>query len=415
MRILYLNSEPMDESTACLELTELAREATSRGNTVFVAAPAEEGAATSWASQIALGDLQDAPTLRGAAARRPSFAGLSEQALDDYLEALEIGLDGARKRARPEIVHVDHLWLAAAMARSIFHDVPVVASCHQEELQQASQAPDLLRRVIAPVRELDRVLVSIPELARQAGQIFGLRSDRLTVIGQGIDTSLFRPPDTSITAAFERAVKRHALAIPARHELRIAMLSSPDAPGTSAVLSAFGQVTARREGVAALVICDGQEEALEQCRHRAAQIPGLQLVGATSRGLVADVLRGCHVAVVLGSGVAVNALEALACGCRVVMPDLPSLRDWPKPGWRDPEALVRLAGLATASAVGRDEDAAVEGRLVSQLVDSLEEQLDLARQRRIDRAAVRVVSRCGWSSVFGPVERVYATLVGERG
>ncbi|MBW2732798.1 MAG: glycosyltransferase [Deltaproteobacteria bacterium] len=367
--------------------------------------------------EIPIAGLEAGPQLSGAASGS-SFSALSEEGLDSYLEVLDIGLGTAEERVRPEVVHVDHLWLGAAMARSIFPEVPVVASCHAEELQVARENPELLRRVITPVRELDRVLVATPELARQAGRVFGVRSDRLVVMGQGIDTGLFRPSDVSATTAFKRAVTRHALSVAVRPELRLALVAAPEASGKRAVYAAFGEVMSRREGVAGIAICRGGDEQRATCQQRVAQVPGLQLISGRSRAVVADVLRGCHVAVVLGPQAHILALEALACGCRVVMPDLPGLEDWPKPGLVDVDALTRVSGLSLASrsaSAAEDEGLGGEERLVAHVTRSLEEQLDRARQHGIDRTAVRVVSRSGWGSVFTGVERVYATLVGKRG
>lgn len=417
MRILYVSPQPLTRPSATERyFGALLREA-ARGQQVALLQAVTAGeAAVSRPLQLAVeahttlefGNAPvdfPVPTMQSPPEAADSFDALGERQLDAYLELLEGGLLRAVQHVRPDVIHVNYLWLAAAMARSVFPTTPVVASCHAIDFVLARRCAPLLRRVIPPARELQRVLVATTDDARAAGALYGIRSDRLVVAGRGVDTAAFRPPETTTGAAFQRAVERHQLDLPVHTALRIVYVGPATGTFIDALLGAANELCGRADG--AQLICaleTSDAEAVAAVRARVASDSAVHVLALSSRPALAALLRGSHV-LALGTRddeLLELSLEALACGCRVVVADEAAPAGWPPEGLAGPEEFTRVALGGALEAVDRR----------TALTAALRAHLERARLGRPDAMAVRVASRWSWESVFRAIEQIYGACRG---
>ena len=424
MRILYVAPQPSLDHADRQPVRAWVREALARGHSARVLAFAPEEGLRERPARLDPSALMVEcvdPARHGfalpvtSAQPYPSctFAQLSSKQLESYLELLGDAMDAARIRFRPDVVHVDGLWFAAAMARSLFHQTPVVATCHSEDLAAARAWPELTRRVVPPARGLERVFCATADQARQAGVIYGIRSDRLHLLGYGVDSALFFPAELATSGEFSRLVLRHDLKLPTKTALRVVHAGPLKTPGVEALAEVMAGLS---EYEAELLLVATVDEWDEEVAGRLAGKRHVHVVNAPGRDFVGEMLRGCHAAVVLGESqrVAVSALESLACGCRVLMPDFPALRDWPPKGAVDAGAIERVAALGELLAPQKHctGNRPTYGRLLDELGQGLRALLERGRDGRLNHTAVRITSRLSWGAHFRGMERLYATLSG---
>ena len=282
------------------------------------------------------------------------------------------------------------------MARSICPTIPIVASCHPSDFVVAERCPRLLRRVVPPVREVDHVLTACGADARRAGALYGIRSDRLGIIGAGVDALAFRPPEAAASVAFAAAVEAHALALPVRPALRVVLVARGDEELPPEPLSCLAAHCAPGGGVLGVVLSGaavpGGDEDGELYRVRAS--------GATLR---ADLFRGSHLVVPWGDVTFLRqtALEALACGCRVMLPEAPEFAAWPDEELAAEEGIRRYPGEGDGLARALAEELGKARRPLSGRDDG---------QR--DAIALRVASRASWEAVFRAHGEVYRDVLG---
>ena len=146
-------------------------------------------------------------------------------------------------------------------------------------------------------------------------------------------------------------------------------------------------------------------------RRQAATRDNVVFLGALSQEELAAVLQNADVFVLPSffEGLPLVVIESLACGCRVVMTDLPGVDAWKLPAGLCAEGFVKRVQLPRL--VGPDTPAPADlPAFVAQLAEALSRQL--ARSLECGRAAEPDCRLKGlsWSGVFEKVQAGYREL-----
>jgi phosphatidylinositol alpha-1,6-mannosyltransferase len=262
--------------------------------------------------------------------------------------------------------------------------VPVAITLHGLDVVHASPAYRLWRSVF--LRGFD-AYVCISEATRAAAMKVGLPSERLHVIGIGIEPPApVDPParDEDCLLFVGRLVRRKGLAWFVREVLP--------------------ELAANRPALRLVIVGDGPERAAIEADARTAGIEGRLVWAPRDDEEKARWLARATLCVVPNirmpndmEGFGIVALEAAAAGCPVLASDIEGLRD----------ALV--GGRAGTLLPPQDAMAWVR---------SIGEQLDdrAGRTQRAEAARAYVVRHCGWDGVVAAYERLLAaTSARERG
>jgi glycosyltransferase involved in cell wall biosynthesis len=212
---------------------------------------------------------------------------------------------------RPRHADVFHApWMAGAMLHS---PCPMVVTLH--DLAALKRRSEHLRTSVRPrlrqlaVQRAMRVIVPTQALARDAFACFGLEPDRVVVIPEAPDPTMYpRTPE-------QIAGVRSRFALPERYLLWVGGLEHPDPSKHVAELAATPRSLP-------LVL-------VGPTRPWAHELPNVTLTGHVSDEQLAAIYSGAH-ALVLPSddeGFGLPAVEALACGTPVVACEVPALRE----------------------------------------------------------------------------------------
>ncbi len=325
---------------------------------------------------------------------------LSCTRLDAYEAAFGRELRRLADEFRPDVIHANHLWVLTALARRLFPDLPVIASCHGSDLRQMRRVEATARRVRDACAGLDAALALSRAQASEIRELFELPAARVPVIGAGYDTTLFRREK-----------------------------NTPRRPGPCRILYA-GKLSAAKgvpwllqacrllldEGTEFRIDLCGAGAEQERCR-RAAEPLGDR---ATWRGNVpqaelAELMREADVFVLPSffEGVPLVLLEALACGCRITTTALPGVEEVFGAAPKDLVRRVPLPRLVDVDTpVTEDEEPfsrALAGALQAQCRAALRPPNPESERRRDE-----LLAAYGWDAVFERIESVYRAVVGCR-
>lgn len=189
-------------------------------------------------------------------------------------------------------------------------DVPVVVKLHGSDMNVVAKLPGPRRRLEGTLPHATRVAAVSASLA-QAARELGVEAERIDVVRNGVEASLFHPRD--------RRAARDALGLEQRARIAAYVGRLERQKGVLDLLSAFSDVAAARPRARLLLVGDGVDA--EACRRRAADSAGrIQCLGAQPLARVAEIMAAADV-VTLPShneGMPNVVLEALASGRRVV-------------------------------------------------------------------------------------------------
>ena len=311
---------------------------------------------------------------------------MSERHFTLYRQAFQGALRAAVESFQPDIVHCHHLWHLTALARESVDDLPVVASCHGTGLRQKQQLAHQWRWIESSLTKLDHIFCLTPDQLSEVSRFH----ERCSVVGAGFDPTLFHPhgrsPESSSTVLYAGKLSF--------------------SKGCRELLRAVEEEPARLS-----LAGSGSGTEAEEIR-ALAQTVGATLLGRLDQPALAEQMRQAEVFVLPSyyEGLPLVVAEALSCGCKVVVTDLPGLR-----GWFPEEVVVsdwvQLVELPPLQSVDQPRESALPD-FVQRLKEALGRSLSSSRER--PRSLHSFLNQHTWAGVAGRILRVYERLVAKR-
>lgn len=335
------------------------------------------------------------------------FSTFSQEMLSRYLKSFQRTLQLAVEGFTPDIIHTHHLWLVTALVRRMFPEIPVVTTCHGTEFRQLGRAPHLIPYVLPDCSRVHAAMALHPYQFAQIRDIYGVPAHRIHVVGAGYREDIFcragdeaRDDTLPITLQVAYAGK---ISRPKGVPWLIEALSHVVIPDGCRLAAKFAGST-------------GDADAVDMsCAvHR----PDCQMefVGALSQEALADVLRASQVFVLPSffEGLPLVVLEALACGCRVVVTDLPGLDTWLPPDLEENGFVERVP---MPRLIRTDEPVTADlPEFVKNLSAAISRQLERSHRRASEgnSCVASCVQALGWRSIFEKIEHVYRDAIQQR-
>ncbi len=248
--------------------------------------------------------------------------------LAQFEQAFGRTIDNAIEAFCPDVIVCHHLYLVTTLVVEHAHGrCPVVAICHSTDLRQlgkhalcvgaGKEGEALELRIRKGIRSLDAVLALHDEQARAICQAFDLAPERISVIGTGYDARLFSRNDAVLREPGSLVyVGKISRAKGVESLMRsLALLGPSEGPSLVRLVGGRGVDDEEYNAIAALASSAPQP---------------VEFAGRVEDGELVESYRRAQVFVLPSfyEGLPLVAIEALACGCRVVMTDLPGVRPW---------------------------------------------------------------------------------------
>lgn len=242
----------------------------------------------------------------------PRMAGRFERA---FASAVDRAVEGFR----PDLIVCHHLYLVCAIVRERAGSVPVAGVCHSTDLRQLASHGLERERIRDAVRRLDAIFALHNVQAAQIEDAFGVDRSRIRLCGTGYDRSVFNQGGA--------AIARRAGSF-----VYVGKISRRK--GVESLVRAFGSVEPASAGAPpSLTLIGGCDPASTEYADieraaRACRWP-VAFAGRLAPAGVARAYRSSEAFVLpsFSEGLPLVGIEALACGCKVLMSDLPGVRE----------------------------------------------------------------------------------------
>ena len=250
-----------------------------------------------------------------------------------FMHAFARRIEQARIEFRPDVIVCHHLYLVTAVASVCAEDEPVFAVCHSTDLRQM-RAHDLQRFfILNNIRDLAGIFALHEAQAAEIVKMYGCEPGLVQVLGTGYDAAVFHC-DGRRAANDADAEAADDSQPDAQDDRELSVLYAGKIwtkKGVLSLLEAFDLLECG--GSARLLLAGGAGEAAEYERiaNRAARCTRpVELLGRLTPEALAERYRAADVFVLPSfyEGLPLVVVEALACGCRVVVTDLPGIRPW---------------------------------------------------------------------------------------
>ena len=250
------------------------------------------------------------------------YCEMSPEMVEQFRSSFMSVIERVVEELQPDLILCHHLYLLTALVREHFPGRKVYGFCHNTDLRQM-QKTDLEREFIRrEIGKLDHIFV--PQRAQEEGvlTLYPVDKEKITPVGMGYNNQIFHLAEescdkegvTSLVFAGKIAEKKGVMSL-----LRaMALLGDEKELDMNRVQLLLAGST-------------GNEEEYQMIEGLAGRCPcKVKFLGRLSQSELARVYQKSDIFVLPSffEGIPLTVIEALACGDRVVMTDLPGIKEW---------------------------------------------------------------------------------------
>ena len=242
-----------------------------------------------------------------------AYKDLRDEKLILWKDAFRGKLEEVKKDFQPDIIISHHLYLLTSMVREIFPTTKVMGVCHATDLRQLMSHGLEREYIVNQISKLDKILALHENQKRTIEDTFSIDNGRTEVMGLGYDRKLFNFHEEK------------------RERLEIWYVGKvAHAKGVEELLDAYEKLDIKRNDVVLKIAggISGEEGSYLEKKARSLS-KDVEVLGRTEQKKLAAQMKKGHILVLPSyyEGFPMVVVEALACGMKVVVNDLPGLQE----------------------------------------------------------------------------------------
>lgn len=275
--------------------------------------------------------------------------------VEQFKRTFELAIREACEEKFPDVVLCHHLYLVSAVAARALREIAeargcarpsVRGICHSTDLRQMGKHSLERKFIVEGVRALECIFALHEPQKREIMETYGVPEERVRVVGSGYNDDIFNREGRALRVACEPAGAEE----PSRLAGKIACIEGATVcPKREPSRVVYVGKIWRKKGVESLIHCaelletppsdilfnlvggHNDEREFAELREQADASPyRFAFPGKVNQNQLAGIYRDSDVFVLPSffEGLPLVVIEALACGCKAVVTDLPGIRPW---------------------------------------------------------------------------------------
>ncbi|MFV0362865.1 MAG: glycosyltransferase family 4 protein [Suipraeoptans sp.] len=292
------------------------------------------------------------------------YSDMTQKMIQEFRYAFSIVLKKAINEFNPDIIICHHLYLLTAMVREAYPDIKVYGICHNTDIRQIIKT-DLEREYIkSQTRKLDAIFAASEAQSKLLVEYYALDKNSIKLLGTGYNSNLFCPIEIEKNPKIFTIIFAGKISEKKGVKSLIRSLNYLPYTGDKLILNLVGG--------------SGNKDEYNEIKQMAKQSKyQVNFIGQLSQEELVKYYCSSDVFVLpsFNEAIPLVVIEALACGTKVVVSDLPGVRDWISE--YIPKAhidYVTLPKLSNADQADTAELDCFERRLAKAIQKSLEEK-----------------------------------------
>ncbi len=373
MRILSITAQKPNSTGSGVFLTELVKELAAKGHEQAVVAGVYKEDKTEVPENTKVYPVifksEELPfPIAGMSDEMPyestRYCDMTEEMAGQFANAFLTKIRQAVKEFQPDLILSHHLYLLTALVRENFSELPVYGFCHNTDLRQLQKNVLKQEYIKAQIAKLNRIFALHEEQKTQICQMFHVTAEQVEVSGMGYNSHIFRD--------------LHIRKFPGKTKIVFAGKIS-EKKGVESLIRSLAYLPYEADKLEVYLAggAGNETEYARICRLAEKAPYPVHFLGKLEQMELAKVYNTCDIFALpsFSEGLPLTVIEALACGDRVVMSDLPGIREWLDT--YAPGADIRYVELPRMNRVDeavREELPAYEKRIAESLQESVEEK-----------------------------------------
>lgn len=254
------------------------------------------------------------------------YGQMTEEMTGQFQEAFRRAIREAAETFRPDLVVCHHLYLVTSIAREELAGCKVYGFCHNTDLRQMKKIPLKREYIRSQIPKLDGIFALHEEQKKEIAEIYPVEEEKIQVAGTGYNSEVFcRDEELSL----KREERRKSGGGPVRliYAGKIA-----EKKGVASLIKSFAYLSWKPDEMEAYLAGGaGNREEYQWIKgladesrypvHFLGKLPQKALAGEYNKSDI-------FVLPSFSEGLPLTIMEAMACGCKVIVTDLPGIQPW---------------------------------------------------------------------------------------
>jgi len=241
------------------------------------------------------------------------YCDMTDTMLKYWKKAFLKQLEKAMDEFAPDIILTHHLWLLSVFTKEKFPKIPMIVITHGTGLRQMENSQNLADHIREGCKKIDLVLSLSKEQKKQIEKKYQYPAEKIKVTGTGYNSDLFynEPKPISKTVSIVYAGKL-----------------SPS-KGINSLIRAISEIKTLDLEFVIIGSANKHDTSLVYEMIADTHHP-IMLTGAIPQNILSNYFRNCDIFVLPSffEGLPLVLIEAIACRLRIVVSDLPGLREF---------------------------------------------------------------------------------------
>ncbi len=339
--------------------------------------------------------------------RSVAFKSLTLRELCTYLWVWRDRIRQAIEKYRPDLIHVHHLWLLAALCVADARNLPVIVSVHGTDLVQAQENPHIAELVRPWVNGINAIIGLTRSTESEIQRVFSVEGiPPVVVLGNGFSSELFYPRGGTVGDApallgmCQKATK-----------VVLAVAKYARCKGLEWLLRAFSAVRHDNPGARLIIVGSGPEGELKRMSDLCNDLEisdAVCFAGAVPHDVVPQLMNIASTFVLSSfhEPFGLALLEAIACGCRIVSTDQGGPATIVPRDLRQSGDALMIRGLSSLDPSPEEGEEFVR-RMAEAISTQIQKPLDFSRRMKVSAT----VGDLTWKEYAVRLGEVYAKSV----
>lgn len=238
------------------------------------------------------------------------YSEMTEEMINDWNIAFRKMLIEIKEDFNPDIIFTHHLWILTSLIREVFPDTKIISICHNTDLRQSKMNPGLKKKYASKINQLDYIFSISEQQKDEIVELYGVDKANIIAVGGGFDQSIFYFPEEKSYA----------------DKINLVFCAKIDpSKGIYELIEVYRSLGL--EDITLDIIGTPNEENKEKIANYIKGDRSIKLRGAMKQKELGDELRKKDIFIMPSyyEGLALMAIESLACGLYVVTTETEAL------------------------------------------------------------------------------------------
>ena len=325
------------------------------------------------------------------------FKELSPEQLKIYKNNFTEKLKLIKKQFSPDIIHSNHLWILSSLARRIFPDTPLIVSCHGTELRQKEFCPYISNDIENNLKKLDLIIALTEHQKQEIVNWLNINENKIVVLGGAYPDDIFYCKIKNFTENVYNICYAGKISY---------------AKGVPYLILAFEKLKRYNNLHINLLLAGGYESEEGMKIKSSVKNKNIKFLGNLNQVELAELFRNSNLFILPSffEGLPLVVLEALACGCEVIVTEHQNIKNWFDEDFLKLNCLkfIPLPKLKNVDEINEKE--------INKFVENIKEQLEKSIENFINgyypdiEKITKYIKQHSYSNLFSRLLEIYKFL-----